>query len=255
MRARLEAFCKKHAHLLVFFGALIVFVTFVVKEGLGNRWRERAGALADAQSMYAIRNQLHYLSNNLYEAESAINELNKAKRMDDRAYSQQLGPPQYDYDRAEGRLRRISDEIAGYGDAARIINILANALPEDDKYYKEAKEMNEDIDSFNRKTVEIHETLAMPFDLQFSTGQEEWKKQAGITAGRLEDELQNKEYRYGMRVDYLGELINKEVITIRPLNEWRAKWAWRISMLLFVVGWGLGLLGKLYGVPEAVSGE
>jgi hypothetical protein len=255
MSAKVQAFCKTHAHLLVFCGALIVFTTFVIKEGLGNRWRERADALANAQSTYAIRNQLQYLSSNLYAAESAINKLNKPAPTDDRDYAQRLGSPQEDYDRAKERLRRISYEIADYEEAANTINVLADALPEDDRYYKEATEMNNDINSFNKKAIEIDKTLAMPFEMQFTTGKEEWKKQAGIAAEKLEGELQKKEYGYGMRVNHLGELINQEVLAIRPLNEWRAKWAWRISVLLFTLGWGLGLLGKLYGVPEAAAGD
>jgi hypothetical protein len=31
--------------------------------------------------------------------------------------------------------------------------------------------------------------------------------------------------------------------------------AWWSTAALFLIGWGLGLLGKLYDVPEAATGE
>jgi hypothetical protein len=37
-------------------------------------------------------------------------------------------------------------------------------------------------------------------------------------------------------------------------NELLARFAWWISTCLYAFGWGLGLLGKLYGVPEAAGG-
>jgi hypothetical protein len=41
----------------------------------------------------------------------------------------------------------------------------------------------------------------------------------------------------------------------RRRNETKSRYAWWISAALFSLGWGLGLVGKLYGVPEVGSGE
>ncbi len=46
-----------------------------------------------------------------------------------------------------------------------------------------------------------------------------------------------------------------EAEVIRRRDERLATRAWWLSMFLFTVGWGLGLLGKLYGVPEAAGGD
>lgn len=38
-------------------------------------------------------------------------------------------------------------------------------------------------------------------------------------------------------------------------NEFRARFAWWISSALYALGRGLGLVGKVYGVPEATGGD
>jgi hypothetical protein len=43
--------------------------------------------------------------------------------------------------------------------------------------------------------------------------------------------------------------------SVRKMNEIRAEDAKWISGFLFTLGWGLGLVGKLYGVPEAAGGD
>jgi len=41
---------------------------------------------------------------------------------------------------------------------------------------------------------------------------------------------------------------------LRLFKKW-TDWSWWISAFLFALGWGLGLLGRLYGVPEAAGGN
>lgn len=46
---------ERHARLLTFCGALIVFTTFIVKDNLEERWKETATAIETAQYFYAVR--------------------------------------------------------------------------------------------------------------------------------------------------------------------------------------------------------
>lgn len=66
MKPTLEAWCKKNSHSLIFSGALIVFLTFIIKEGLGEYWRETAGKIDMAQYVYGIR---HSGVTELYDSE------------------------------------------------------------------------------------------------------------------------------------------------------------------------------------------
>jgi hypothetical protein len=51
---KLSSFIKRHNRLLSFIGALIVFVTFIVKDNLREHWKGTADAIDMAQYMYAI---------------------------------------------------------------------------------------------------------------------------------------------------------------------------------------------------------
>ena len=50
-------FLQRHSTLFVFAGALIVFLTFVVKEGLRDEWQHTATAIETAQYIYEIQDQ------------------------------------------------------------------------------------------------------------------------------------------------------------------------------------------------------
>jgi hypothetical protein len=53
-----KTFSKRQTHLLIFAGALIVFSTFIVKEGLRDYWRETAEAIDTAQYIYSLKTKL-----------------------------------------------------------------------------------------------------------------------------------------------------------------------------------------------------
>lgn len=57
MRKKLELFLRAHSHLLVVVGALIVFLTFVIKEGVGEHWRGTAEAIETAEYFYPLLTQ------------------------------------------------------------------------------------------------------------------------------------------------------------------------------------------------------
>jgi hypothetical protein len=99
MWKKFEVWSKKHAHLLVFFGALVVFLTFVVKEGIGEHFRAVADAIDRARELYSIRTEIRSASEDL-RFELGNNGL-KAKRMSDARDTLQM----------MGAL-----EIAGYAD-------------------------------------------------------------------------------------------------------------------------------------------
>jgi hypothetical protein len=50
-----ESFFQKRKRLWTFLGALIVFVTFVIKEGVKEELKERLDAINNAETVYAIR--------------------------------------------------------------------------------------------------------------------------------------------------------------------------------------------------------
>jgi hypothetical protein len=53
----LGAFLRKHNRILTFVGALVVFLTFVIKEGLREHLKDLVEALGSAQNIFRIRNE------------------------------------------------------------------------------------------------------------------------------------------------------------------------------------------------------
>lgn len=64
---------------------------------------------------------------------------------------------------------------------------------------------------------------------------------------KLDDSLTDFSNDYD---DFVQRLLKSAEYT-RSREETYSKWAWWASATLFALGWGLGLVGKLYGVPEA----
>jgi hypothetical protein len=58
---KLPPFLKKHNHMLSFIGALIVFATFVVKEGLREKFKDVASATSEESYKYELRQQIHII--------------------------------------------------------------------------------------------------------------------------------------------------------------------------------------------------
>jgi hypothetical protein len=50
----------------------------------------------------------------------------------------------------------------------------------------------------------------------------------------------------------------RELLVVADLtkekNHRYSEWAWKISVLLFIIGWVLGFFGKIYGVPAGAEG-
>jgi hypothetical protein len=73
--------------------------------------------------------------------------------------------------------------------------------------------------------------------------------------------LEKKELMWNAEVVLMDDIsaitedLEAQAEQIRRRNNAYAHIAWWASALLFAFGWGLGLLGKLYGVPEAAGGE
>src|ERR1700733_8399914 len=55
VKCQFKQLMRAHKRWVTFSGAFIVFMTFVVKEGLEQRWQDEAGALTTAKYMYAVR--------------------------------------------------------------------------------------------------------------------------------------------------------------------------------------------------------
>jgi hypothetical protein len=248
MRQKFEMWCKKHAHLLVFFGALIVFLTFVVKEGIGEHFRAVADAIDRARDFYSIRTEIRSASDDL-KFELGNGGL-MAKRMSDAAIYQ-MG------------LRKSHEELYGIDSAIAIIRVLSDSLPNDklrEKSFAIFKQDRENagheveatfpFGSHNMKTFEEHpKWIYQPRHPDSpDTGPVATLNNSRPMA------LASSLFNFKADVDEFSSEVFDQAEIIRQKNERLSRWAWRISATLFTIGWGLGLVGKIYGL-DGVGGE
>ncbi|MGA2923561.1 MAG: hypothetical protein ABSE28_20855 [Candidatus Sulfotelmatobacter sp.] len=245
MKPTLETWCKKNSHLLIFSGALIVFLTFIIKEGLGEHWRETAGKIDMAQYVYGIRHDT--------STPESRNSTIRSIVADYRAEFKEQHLPDV-YQAMLLKLERKDRLLGEVGQTIMNIRIVAETLPDSDEYAKEIAELDSRamqtgfaiFRTFSVLPGEKPGTTKPPSHEDFV----EAVKEQGVAV----DQIASKVDDLSLRETALVTRILKDAQSIRQTHDSYAKGAWWISALLFAIGWGLGLLGKLYGVQEAASG-
>jgi hypothetical protein len=69
---RVQAFIKEPKHWMPLLGAFIVFVTFIVKEGFRDHWKDDASALETAQYIYGVQSQARSIQVQIEQINGAI---------------------------------------------------------------------------------------------------------------------------------------------------------------------------------------
>ena len=241
MRAKVKTSSKKHAHLLVFVGALIVFLTFIIKDGFRERWKETAETIDRAQYLYTIRDDIRQV---------------KIGPSDLGSYERRPGDPLLRpldaYNSFWIELRATQNILTKDEVSLANIVILVVTLPEDDPNRHEAANIHDDLNSL-RSQVLAAETAAMG-KLPYLVDPNPKQKQDVLAAAGEQGWIAASN-RLDLRVQKLAIVVLHKAEELRRENDYYSNRAWWISALLFGLGLGLGLLGKVYGVPEAAGSE
>lgn len=213
---------------MTYIGAFIVFFTFIVKEGLGERWKKTAEAIETARHFQSLDKREHSgltMMSRIQEDTSALREdIEKHWR-----------PGRYSPSEPEliDELTVLRSTVLQPLESAKS---LINVLP-DQKVFKAR------LDSLEKSEDEINYDA---FGIIANPGPSDVKRLLTLIAKtndlyspaqKLEDEV----------LAYADD--------VQSRNEHNSHFAWWIAAVLFALGWGLGLVGKLYGVPEAAGGE
>ena len=251
MHRALRQWSKKHSHLLVFFGALIVFLTFVVKEGLGDRWDKQASGIESAIERHDLNVQL----NNLEMGVQGLTFKSLQEEMKDSDTEVFYGD-EPDYERAQWRLQFDRQLLANLKDSLSQMALLSYSLPESEGIRKQLVEVDKTIETTSPRLNEIAGTLEMPNDVLSGTDHSRrlWEELASSRASGRERDVTTILGLAGIDMMKIDGSIIAQASALKARNERYSKIAWWTSAALFTIGWGLGLLGKLYGV-DAGGGE
>jgi hypothetical protein len=228
MRKKLERWCRTHRHPLVFWGAFIVFVTFIVKEGLGEGWKQQADQIDIARSFASIKRREGMTSVELLQLEKCVNQMSAqgiypAKPTSNVMSSSCPNEPNKEI------LGTLTEADLAIDETSPIVEV----LPDRNKYEARQKQVQVILKS------SIDDFIRLTFGLGTHKNEGELLEQANSTNKQAE------EFR---------DEVSTDADNIRRRSARLSTLAWWISTFLFALGWGLGLLGKLYGVPEAAGG-
>lgn len=246
MRAKLESYFKKHAPLLVFFGTLIVFFTFVFKEGLSDYWNRLAEAIDTAQYMYSVRadtsaetQHFERLLREIQETQGLVRSRGKELPSGEETILENVG-------RAEIGNGEVSTSLSA-------LRTLVDKLPNQDTNRVKLAELSKRVQEIQNDALDIVR-LATPAGLRGSRNDRTKQLNESIShAVDLEECLFLKLGELREDSETLVANVLNDAEDVRKRNSTYSKAAWWISAVLFAFGSGLGLLGKLYGVPGAVG--
>jgi hypothetical protein len=225
---------KSPKHWMPIVGGFIVFFTFIVKEGLMEHWKETADAIDRANTAYktqkeldeldrSIKEILDYTTGRIKTGATSLNDT-EARLSADQSF--------------ETYLEATHEEM----------KLLLEKMPENKADAATLAGLKSDTE---KAKVLVRKMGALEFDsIVFgsdATKLQVIKKEHSQTQGEAEIALKDDTDRMDRFVQQ--ELTKAE--SVHQRNGLYARWAWWISAFLFAVGWGLGLVGKLYGVPEA----
>jgi hypothetical protein len=269
MAADLKVWMTNHSHPLIISGAFLVFLTFVVKEGLHDYWQRTSESIETAHYIYDIRIDERTLverSGKFDDNPALIEPDNPSWPMDRLKEVYQVGKEQVN------DLGRIQSDM-------RYLTILDSSLP---KWLSSAREIKEVLDKASAISDRLEASRKKLYRFGFddldsmvaagraalaptpeniaaeqsvTAKREAAKTEAMDAAEKEEDEDDSSIAELTTKSKALVDKVWKDANEIHDNYDRYSVCAWWISAFLFAFGWGLGLIGKLYGVPEAAGGE
>jgi hypothetical protein len=219
-------FFRRHNRLLTFTGALIVFVTFLVKEGKRESLKDLGDSVDAAESVFVIQSDSLSYPLLLTSMEDKINSIVVASHLEPREKIVLLFPHPWAQMKGDAMVTRAS-------------KVLDNASRLFEKLPHRSELIGERLHALN--------------DL-VAKDEPSWSEELGVTRfstlGTSKVGDLNDLWMLDKQADALANEILLDAEEIRASAERSyATYTWA-SYGLYTLGWCLGLLGKLYGAAE-----
>jgi hypothetical protein len=235
VKVRSRLLSKRKRDALTLYGALIVFVTFVVKEGIRDFMRDNVSSLDAVEIAYFTHAQNLGTFDLVADLSFKVN-----------AISDAVLPPSRDFVRAnrkeiESAVFASQMSVTQTKMLFQFVNDLVGKLPNSEKDIKrEARELDRRLETVSDNEDTLVHILKDP---------------------KSDDGTDNKALHDLAKEEHVAEQLNADIITFsdrvfRTFRE-RKRDAQRVvnvstwvSYALFTLGWGLALIGRLYGVES-----
>jgi hypothetical protein len=206
---------KAHSSLLIFLGALTVFVTFVLKEGIAERFKDSVVTLEQAQDIFGLRQEIAHLRLAIFSAAGT-------SPTDQAALVQQVRFANIGHDFVEEGMETISQvlvRVEAGNDLWRRFDTLKQELLQEKREYRE---LQDGLFGRNGKQAKSLDEIRVKLEALRPTGD------------RMREEDQT------LQRDIINTAKEKRDRDERYYKI--SKWA---GYVLYTIGWSLGLVGKL----------
>ena len=235
-RLNLGRLLKAHNLLVTFIGAVIVFVTFVVKEGIRDYWKDTSATIDSALGAYYVRDQINALGIKIDNVSKAV-DLVQTTLGD--------GPKRIEYISDLARFvfmtNKFDQDSARWRLYMENLSRLAAEMPlaERDQAEDKIAVLSKNIEAFRKNSTRIS-------DLLDTNG-----KEAFCQLGKVEMEWRNlADEVYSLSYD-----VSQEARQVRENSKERYE-RWNFASYFFYsLGWGIGLLGRIYGIGVGSGSE
>src|ERR1700733_6856969 len=154
--ARAKEFIREPKHWLPIVGGLIVFVTFVGKEGYEDKWRSRAEALETAEYIYGVRDAANQTQLRVKELQRQFDDFGsypgntKGKPVAVLQYGVLM--------ETIGESEELMDDVSIKLDYA---DILASKLPKDDASVQEFNALRKTLNQLRIESADVERKLSL----------------------------------------------------------------------------------------------
>jgi hypothetical protein len=251
MRRRMKQFFRNRGQLATFLGALIVFATFIVKEGLREHWQQTADSIDTAQYVFGIREDVRRLElkvgqiNNDTRPVITLTSRSGSQRQDTDKTTSELRPLS-PYETLWIELAATNDSLAKLKITMANIQVLASRLPPNDQTRQQSTRLEHDIDSLTDQVDKVRGAAIAKVPYMKAVTDEQ--KTTIVADAGWSWAYKDHQLEADMRSLLSGVLQDAERTRLR--NSTYATFAWWISAFLFAFGWSLGLLAKVYGTDK-----
>lgn len=231
--ARFKIFFVKHRRLMTFTGALIVFVTFVVKDGLREQLKDLVSSIDSAENVFAIRNDTATTATWLQRLQEQVDWIAEKIKLKGTSYSGDM------VERMHSSFEITNEMHESLAVSLDNISQLLEKVPGQQQNEKKHKEIEDRL----RDLREQREALLTIFTREPMSIL--WK----IAPLLNETEKASDDTRQ-LAKDVLAEAAKERKQREKIVNV--TTWT---SYVLYILGWGLGLAGRVYGVGGIEGGE
>jgi hypothetical protein len=220
-KTKLASFIRKHHKLMTFFGALIVFVTFIVKDGIRDHLKDQAASIDSAESLFIITKNMRVPPD-------------VAKRLD--------GVGKIKFDDVLDRAFAVMTDVANYAEASvqtssRLLNSLPGKVEEEQKLASLRERLYSDHTKMQFKHVSLLDSRII----------NEGTKNKVVVPNDILDEM-SKLMVDSDEATRIGDQLLLRAEEMKDKTAKRYRIASIASNWLYTLGWGLGLIGRIYGV-------